>query len=70
MRYLSKMFLLLVLCLFFTACSDENNSGNADANKKHVFKEQTDRIDTAKEVEGMILDSAKETRKAIEQQVE
>ena len=70
MRYLCKMLLLFVSCLFFTACSDESNNGNTDSKKDHVWKEQTDTINAAKEVEGMILDSAKETRKAIEQQVE
>ena len=70
MRYLCKMFLLLVLCLFFIACSDESNNGNTDSKKDHVWKEQTDTINAAKEVEGMILDSAKQTRKTIEQQSE
>ena len=70
MRYLCKILLLFVSCLLFVACSDESNNVNAESKKDHVWKEQTDTINAAKEVEGMILDSAKETRKTIEQQSE
>lgn len=68
MKSIIKLFLVSGLCLFFTACSDEGNSNNVDAKKDHVWKEQTDTINTAKQVEGMILDSADNTRKQIEQQ--
>ena len=61
--------MLLSSCLFFVACSDENSS-SADAEKDHVWKEQTDTINKAKEVEGMLMDSAENTRKAIEDQNE
>jgi outer membrane biogenesis lipoprotein LolB len=66
MQNFIKLLLLLVPCLLFTACSDEGNSSKAETKKDHVWKEQTDTINKAKEVEGMILDSAEETRKAIE----
>jgi len=70
MKNFIKIFLLFVSCSLFTACSDGGNSNNAGSKKYHVWKEQTDTIDKAKEVEGMIMDAAKETRKAIEQQGE
>lgn len=72
MRYFIQILLLLISCSTFTACSGEgdSNSKNASTEKDHVWKEQTDTINKAKEVEGMIMDAAEETRKAIEQQVE
>lgn len=65
-----KIFLLLVSCSIFVACSDEDNSSSAEAKKGHVWKEQTETINQAKEVEGMLLDAAENTRKTIEQQSE
>ena len=56
----------LVLSLFFmgmlVACSGEDSNASGE----HVWKEQTDTIDKAKEVEGIIMDSAEQTRSAIE----
>jgi len=70
MQKFIKISLLIILYSLLTACSDESNNNNADSKKNHVWKEQTDTIDKAKEVEGIIMDSAEETRKAIEQQGE
>lgn len=64
-----KVFLMLVSCSIFAACSDESNS-SADAKKDHVWKEQTDMIDKAKEVEGMMLESAAATRNLIDEKSE
>ncbi|MFT5396170.1 MAG: outer membrane biogenesis lipoprotein LolB [Gammaproteobacteria bacterium] len=64
-----KVFLMLVSCSIFVACSDESNS-SADAKKDHVWKEQTDTIDKAKEVEGMMMESAAATRKLIDEESE
>ena len=64
-----KVFLMLVLCSIFVACSDESNN-DVEAKKDHVWKIQTDAIDKAKEVEGMLMDSAENTRKTIESQSE
>lgn len=63
-----KIFLLLVLCSIFTACSDEADTSSADVKKDHVWKEATETIDKAKEVEGMILNAAENTRNTIEAQ--
>jgi hypothetical protein len=51
----------------FIACSDES-SNNAEVKNDHVWKETTDTIDRAKEVEGMLMESAENTRNAIESQ--
>ncbi|MCZ6803024.1 MAG: hypothetical protein O7D86_03580 [Proteobacteria bacterium] len=70
MKNFIKFLLLLILCSLFTACLDESNTDNADVKKDHVWKETTDTIDRAKEVEGMIMDAAEKNRKTIEQQAE
>ena len=69
MKNISRLFLLLYLCLILTACSGEGDgNNNAEAKKDHVWKEQTDTIDKAREVEGMIFDSAENARKTLEKQ--
>jgi outer membrane biogenesis lipoprotein LolB len=60
---LKKVFYIMVSCLILFACSDESSNSSQ---KDHVWKEQTDTIDKAKEVEGMMLESAAATRKAID----
>ena len=67
MKNFIRAFLLLISCSILAACSDESNGSGAEAKKDHVWKEQTEMINKAKEVEGMVLDSAAATRKAIEQ---
>lgn len=67
MQNFIKTILFLVSCLMVSACSDESNS-SAKVEKDHVWKEQTDTINKAKEVEGMMMDAAENTRKTIESQ--
>lgn len=67
MKNYIKAIILLSSCLFLIACSDENNS-SSDAEKDHVWKEQTDAINKAKEVESMVMDAAENTRNVIEEQ--
>lgn len=67
MGSLKKVFYIMVSCLILFGCSDENSNSSQ---KDHVWKEQTDTIDKAKEVEGMMMESAAATRKAIDKQVE
>ena len=69
MKTYMKIFSLLVSCLIFVACSNDDNS-SADAKKDHVWKEQTDTIDKAKEVESMLQISVDNTQSAIEHQSE
>ena len=57
--------ILLASVLFITACS-ENSDGKASDD--HVWKEQTDTIDKAKEVEGLLQDAAEQQRKIIDEQ--
>jgi outer membrane biogenesis lipoprotein LolB len=68
MKNYIKIFLLLISGLMLIACSDESSSVSTETKKDHVWKEQTDTINKAKEVEGMLLDAAENTRKTIEEQ--
>ncbi len=61
-----KVIPFILLCSFLIACSNE--SADAEAEKDHVWKEQTATIDKAKEVESMLMDSAKNMQEAIEDQ--
>lgn len=70
MKSMLNIFFLLLFCLLITGCSDEGNNNPAKTKKDHVWKEQTDAINKAKEVEGMIMDSAEDTRQQIEKQSE
>ncbi len=70
MRGLIQMLLSLFVSLLLFACSDDKNNSGTEIKKDHVWKEQTDTINKAKEVEGMLLDSADATRQAIDNQGE
>ena len=64
MNAIIKVFLISMI-IFLTACSeDKKTSGD------HVWKEQTDTINKAKQVEAMIMDSAEKQKKAIEEQIQ
>ena len=53
-------YLILSIALFMlTACSDEQHPVDGE----HVWKDQTDMIDKAKEVEQVITDSALEQKR-------
>ena len=67
MKTLIKALLLTFSTLLLIACSEEN-SETAAANQDHVWKEQTETINKAREVEGMLLDSATNMQNAIEKQ--
>lgn len=54
--------IILLIMIFIPACSDD------DSRQGHVWEEQTATIDRAKEVEKVILDSAEEQGRMIEQQ--
>jgi outer membrane biogenesis lipoprotein LolB len=66
MENIIKVFLLLISCLMFVACSDEGSS--AEEKKDHVWKSQTDSIDKAKEAQNMLKESTEKTLNALEQQ--
>lgn len=67
MGSLNKVLYIIVSCLILFGCSDESSNSSQ---KDHVWKEQTDTIDKAKEVEGMLLESATATRQAIDKESE
>ncbi len=68
MRSLNQIILILISCFLVYGCSDDNSNESKEVKVDHVWKEQTDTIDKAKAVEGMLLDSADATRKEIEHQ--
>ena len=59
----TPVYLLLpvALGLLFGGCSSEDNEP-----KEHVWKDQVETIDKAREVEGMIQDAAGKQKKATE----
>ncbi len=58
-----KTMLLILPLLFVSACSNEQNKV-----EEHVWKEQTDMIDKAKEVENILNEAALQQQKLIEEQ--
>ena len=65
MGFWNKVLYIIVSCLILFGCSDESSNSSQ---KDHVWKEQTESIDKAKEVEGMMLESAAATRKLIDEE--
>lgn len=60
-------YLFLIMTLAgVSACSDERHPVDGD----HVWQEQTDMIDKAKEVEQVITDSALQQKQHIEQNLD
>ena len=59
-------FILLTLSILAAGCSDEE----AEAKKGHVWQEQTDTMDKARAVEGVLQESADAERKKIEDQTQ
>lgn len=56
--------ILLVPVLFMAACSDNSENKASD---DHVWKEQTETINKAKEVEAMMKKAAEDRAKSIEE---
>lgn len=60
-------FYISVICL--TACSkDESNITPEQQDNNHVFKDQVQAVEKAKEVEDLLQNSANKKRRAIEEQ--
>lgn len=59
---MKQLVILIVLGLTLVGCSDDKT----DKVEQHVWQEQTDMIDKAKDVEGMVLDSANKQREMLE----
>lgn len=60
MRYLY----VVLMILFTTACSDEQQQVEGD----HVWKEQTEMIDKAHDIESLINDAAQQKQQEIDDQ--
>jgi uncharacterized protein YcfL len=58
--------ILLMSLLVLNGCSEDNNSQKND----HVWKEQTEAIEKAKAVEGILQESAEDQRRLIQQQAD
>ncbi|MCH8079662.1 MAG: hypothetical protein IIA06_07785 [Proteobacteria bacterium] len=67
-----KTFIFLASTLMLvSACSDnEQGSSERKLSGDHVWKEQTETIDKAKEVEGLLQDITEKQRQAIEAQAQ
>ena len=64
MNAIIKVFLISMI-IFLTAFSEDKETSG-----EHVWKEQTDTTNKAKQVEAMIMDSAEKQKKAIEEQIQ
>jgi hypothetical protein len=64
-QMIKKIIILGVALLLTMSCSDDDkDSGD------HVWKEQTQSIDKAKEVEGLLKDATDQQRKIIDDQTQ
>ena len=63
--YMKHLF-VIGLVIILSACSDQQ--GDAGTSGDHVWKQQTDTIDRAGEVESMVMDQAGKLNKSIEDQ--
>ena len=55
----------MLLTLFITACDDDADK-RKKVNMDHIWKEQTDMIDKAKNVEKLLQDSAEQQQQLIQ----
>ena len=68
---IKTVIILAAALISFSACSDdEQGSSENKVSGDHVWKEQTQTIDKAKEVEGLLQDAAERQRQAIEAQTQ
>ncbi len=60
---IKKVIFLAAALMFVSACSDDDRESG-----DHVWKEQTQVLDKAKEVDGLLEDVADQQRKIIDEQ--
>lgn len=68
-----KMKLISIIifsALLLIACSDDEEKAKSKTQGDHVWKEQTDTLDKARAVEGILEDAAQEQREAIEENIQ
>lgn len=63
----NPLTIFLIIILNICGCSDNNDT---QEKKDHVWKKQTEAIEKARAVEGMLQDSAEEQRRQIMEQSE
>ena len=63
---MKKAWVLILVMIFVAACADDNKVAEGE----HVWKEQTEMIDKAKDIEQLINDAAQQQRREIEQRTE
>lgn len=68
MRLLYGLILGLSLISLGSCSNGEEGQSDSSQEGDHVWKEQTDTLDRAKEAEQMLLDSTEQQRRAIEEQ--
>jgi len=62
---IKKIIFLSAAILLVSACSDDDKESG-----DHVWKEQTQALDKAKEVEGLLKDATDQQRKIIDEQAQ
>ncbi len=62
---IKKVIFLAAVFLLVSACSDDDRESG-----DHVWKDQTQALDKAKEVEGLLKDATDQQRKIIEDQAQ
>lgn len=62
---IKKIIILSAVLLLVSACSDDDRESG-----DHVWKEQTQVLDKAKEVEGLLKDVSDKQRKIIDEQAQ
>ncbi len=62
---IKKIIILSAVLLLVSACSDDDRESG-----DHVWKEQTQVLDKAKEVEGLLKDVSDQQRKIIDEQAQ
>lgn len=63
-----KILTILSLALCLLACSGDEDPANSGKVDEHVWKSQTDMIDKARNIEGLLQDTASARQHEINQQ--
>lgn len=68
---IKKIIILSAVLLLVSACSDDDKATSENKESgDHVWKEQTQVLDKAKEVEGLLKDVSDQQRKIIDEQAQ
>jgi len=68
---IKKIIILSAVLLLISACSDDDKATSENKESgDHVWKEQTQVLDKAKEVEGLLKDVSDQQRKIIDEQAQ